>query len=213
LGNRLEDRELPKRIDARRYPTISGVLTGVVPVADDGRFLVRGDLTFRGVTRSAEDYMTLTAVEERTIRLAGGSAFDVRDFGLEPPRILLLRVEPDVNVRVEIFAEGNYRRVHELDLSSSVKPLGLFGVHRPVRDARISRRVTAAPVELAHAFESSEGFKLLEIVRDDPGVEVAADVGNLPQFNAHIFGVGRHSRLVDETRNSSEERFRIDHHS
>jgi polyisoprenoid-binding protein YceI len=104
-GNRLEDRELHKRIDARRYPTISGVLTGVVPVSDDGRFLVRGDLSFRGVTRSAEDYMTLTLVDRRTIRLAGESSFDVRDFGMEPPRILMLRVEPEVKVRVEIFAE------------------------------------------------------------------------------------------------------------
>jgi polyisoprenoid-binding protein YceI len=104
-GNRLEDRELHKRIDARRYPTISGVLTAVVPVADEGRFLVRGDLSFRGMTRSAEDYMTLTVVDERTIRLAGESTFDVRDFGMEPPRILMLRVEPDVKVRVEIFAE------------------------------------------------------------------------------------------------------------
>jgi polyisoprenoid-binding protein YceI len=104
-GNRLEDRELHKRIDARRYPTITGVLTGVVPVADDGRFLVRGDLTLRGVTRSVEDYMTLTVVDERTIRLAGESTFDVRDFAMEPPRILMLHVEPDVKVRVEIFAE------------------------------------------------------------------------------------------------------------
>ena len=104
-GNRFEDRELQKRIDARRYPIIRGVLTGVVPVANEGRFLVRGDLSFRGVTRSAEDYMTLTVIDERTIRLAGESTFDVRDFGMEPPRILVLRVEPDVKVRVEIVAE------------------------------------------------------------------------------------------------------------
>jgi polyisoprenoid-binding protein YceI len=104
-GNRLEDHELQKRIDARRHPIIRGVLTGVVPVADEGRFLVRGDLSFRGVTRSAEDYMTLSTVDRRTIRLAGESSFDIRDFGMEPPRILMLRVEPDVKVRVEIVAE------------------------------------------------------------------------------------------------------------
>jgi hypothetical protein len=104
-GNRLEDRELHKRIDARRYPIISGVLTAVIPLADGGRFLVRGDLSFRGVTRSAEDYMTLTALDDHTIRLASESTFDVRDF-MEPPRILMLRVEPDVKLRVEIFAEN-----------------------------------------------------------------------------------------------------------
>jgi polyisoprenoid-binding protein YceI len=104
-GNRFEDRELHKRIDARRYPTISGVLTGVVAAAGGGRFLVRGDLAFRGVTRSVEDWVTLNAVDDRTIRLVGESTFDVRDFGMEPPRILMLRVEPDVKVRVELFAE------------------------------------------------------------------------------------------------------------
>ena len=109
-GNRLEDRELQKRIDARRYPTISGVLTGVVPGADDGHFLVCGDLTFRAVTRSVEDYMTLTVVDDHTIRLEGESTFDVRDFGMEPPRILMLRMEPDVKVRVEIFAERGVSR-------------------------------------------------------------------------------------------------------
>jgi polyisoprenoid-binding protein YceI len=109
-GNWLEDRELQKRMDARRYPTISGVLTGVAPGAGDDRFLVRGDLTFRAVTRSVEDYMTLTVVDDQTIRLEGESTFDVRDFGMEPPRILILHLEPDVKVRVEIFAERGVSR-------------------------------------------------------------------------------------------------------
>jgi polyisoprenoid-binding protein YceI len=103
-GNRLEDRELHKRIEARRYPTISGMLTEVVRGAD-ARFLVRGDLAFRGVTRSVDGWMTLSAVDDRTIRLVGESTFDVRDFRMEPPRILMLRVEPDVKVGVEIIAE------------------------------------------------------------------------------------------------------------
>ena len=43
-------------------------------------------------------------MDERTIRLAGASRFDIRDFGMEPPKVLLLKVEPEVEVRVEIFA-------------------------------------------------------------------------------------------------------------
>jgi polyisoprenoid-binding protein YceI len=103
-GNRLEDRELRRRVDARRYPMIDGVLTSMKPVGTDGRYKVSGDVTFRGVTRSCEDEMSVTPVDERTIRLEGRSTFDIRDFGMEPPRILLLRVEPDVVVRVEIVA-------------------------------------------------------------------------------------------------------------
>jgi hypothetical protein len=35
----------------------------------------------------------------------GEHTFDIRDFGMDPPKILMFRVEPEVNVRVEIVAE------------------------------------------------------------------------------------------------------------
>jgi polyisoprenoid-binding protein YceI len=104
-GNRLEDRELHRRIDAKRFPTIDGVLTGIERLDDDSRYRVAGDLAFRGVVRRYEDEMTIDVVDDRTLRLAGESTFDIRDFGMEPPRILMLRVEPDVVVRVDIVAE------------------------------------------------------------------------------------------------------------
>jgi polyisoprenoid-binding protein YceI len=103
-GNPLEDRELRRRIDARRHPTITGVLTGLAPCAGTGRYRVTGDLTFRGVTRGREDEMTIVCEDDDTLRLDGESRFDVRDFEMEPPRILMLRVEPEVEVRVEIVA-------------------------------------------------------------------------------------------------------------
>ena len=61
-------------------------------------------MTFRGVALQHEDRMDITAVDDRTIRLAGASSFDIRDFGMQPPKVLLLKVEPEVQVRVEIFA-------------------------------------------------------------------------------------------------------------
>ncbi len=103
-GNRLEDREMQKRIDARRYPTIEGVLKEMVETGKDHRYLVKGDLTFRGVTKTVQDEMTVSPVDDDTIRLEGRSTFDVRDFGMEPPRILMLKVEPEVAVKVEIVA-------------------------------------------------------------------------------------------------------------
>jgi hypothetical protein len=103
-GNRMEDRELQKRIDARRYPTIEGDLNEMVATGDGGTYRVSGDVTFRGVVRHYEDQMTVSAVDGRTIRLAGASRFDIREFGMEPPRVLILRVEPEVDVRVEILA-------------------------------------------------------------------------------------------------------------
>ena len=83
-GNRLEDRELQRRIDARRHPTIDGRLDHMSKVNGSGRYRVAGDLTFHGVTRRCEDNL---------------------DFGMEPPRIFMLRVHPDVKVRIEVVAE------------------------------------------------------------------------------------------------------------
>jgi polyisoprenoid-binding protein YceI len=104
-GNAFEDRELKRRIDARRYPTIDGELGELREAGQPGRYLASGDLTFRGVTNTYEDEITITEVDERTLRIAGEHTFDIRDFGMEPPRILMLKVEPNVNVRVEIIAQ------------------------------------------------------------------------------------------------------------
>ena len=43
-GNRLEDRELHKRIDSRRYPTILGVLKKMEPSGVEGSYRVSGDI-------------------------------------------------------------------------------------------------------------------------------------------------------------------------
>jgi hypothetical protein len=48
--------------------------------------------------------MTLTAVDDHTIRLQGERTFDVRDFGMDPPKILSLKVYPDVTVKVDLIA-------------------------------------------------------------------------------------------------------------
>jgi polyisoprenoid-binding protein YceI len=103
-GNRLEDRELQRRINARRYPTIEGSL-GKVAQSDPGEtYRVSGDVNFRGVSCHHEDAMQISRLDDQTIQLAGQSKFDIREFGMEPPRMLMMKVEPEVEIRVEIFA-------------------------------------------------------------------------------------------------------------
>jgi polyisoprenoid-binding protein YceI len=103
-GNALEDRELQRRIDARRFPTITGALREVVPTGADANYRMSGEVTFRGVARHYQDEMTIQRIDDETVKLTGRSRFDIRDFGMEPPRILMLRVEPEVDVNVEIIA-------------------------------------------------------------------------------------------------------------
>ena len=65
-------------------------------------------MTFRGVSRHHEDLMTMEMIDERTISLTGSSRFDIRDFGMQPPKVLVLKVEPEVDVKVAIVAvEGD----------------------------------------------------------------------------------------------------------
>jgi hypothetical protein len=104
-GNPLEERELRRRIDAGRFPTISGTLLSIAP-GGEGAYRVRGAITFLGVTNEYDDVMVIEVLDDGALRLTGESTFDVRDFGMRPPRILMLRVEPEVKVRVEVIAEA-----------------------------------------------------------------------------------------------------------
>jgi polyisoprenoid-binding protein YceI len=103
-GNAFEDRELQRLIDARRFPTIDGELDELWTTSTPGCYGVRGDVTFRGVTRTYESALAIERPAPGELRLEGSSTFDVRDFGMEPPRILLLRVHPTVDVHVVIVA-------------------------------------------------------------------------------------------------------------
>jgi polyisoprenoid-binding protein YceI len=104
-GNDLYDREMRRRIDARRFPKINGDLEALEAcVGEMKRYKVRGELTFHGVTHTYEHEMVITAVDDRTLQLAGEKVFDIRDFEVTPPRILMIKVHPDVSVRVSIVA-------------------------------------------------------------------------------------------------------------
>lgn len=103
-GNPLEERELKRRILANRFPTIDGELIELAGTKVADRYLVTGNITFRGATQAYTHEMDITRLDEATLRLAGEAVFDVRDFGMSPPKILMLRVEPDVTVRVDIIA-------------------------------------------------------------------------------------------------------------
>jgi len=103
-GNPLEDRELKRRILAREFPSITGELHELASGEDgDASYTVTGVVCFRGETQTYTHSMDIRA-EGDTLRLSGEAVFDVRDFGMEPPRILMLKVEPEVTVRVEIVA-------------------------------------------------------------------------------------------------------------
>jgi len=102
-GNQLYDRELKRRIDARRYPFIEGEIVSVTEVGAANDYVVAGDLSFHGKTRRFEHKMTITVSEGSTIELRGDYVFDIREFNMKPPSMLMLKVYPEVAVRVELY--------------------------------------------------------------------------------------------------------------
>ena len=104
--NALFERELRRRIDARRHPMITGELRELAAAERPGRYRASGDITFRGVSRPATDDLRVTVVDGgRRLRVQGAHAFDIRDFGMDPPRLLLLKAMPEVTVRIHVEAE------------------------------------------------------------------------------------------------------------
>ena len=102
-GNRLNDMEMQRRAEADRYPTIAFEATRAW--SQDGRYRVSVAVTARGQTRTIDEEFTLRR-EGRSVVLEGEHTFDMRDFGMNPPRILTLRVEPEVRVKVRVVAEA-----------------------------------------------------------------------------------------------------------
>lgn len=94
-GHKLQDREMRRRVEAKKYPTIRYDLKE----ASGGphNFKVLGSLTFHGVTQQfAED--ATARLDGDTLYVEGEHTFDIRDFGVKPPKILTLQVYPEVHV-------------------------------------------------------------------------------------------------------------------
>jgi polyisoprenoid-binding protein YceI len=104
-GNQLYDRELKRRIDARRYPLIEGAIVSVTETDTAGSYLLAGDLTFHGTTRRFTREMTVALPDESSIELKGENTFDIREFNMKPPSMLMLKVYPEVAVRVELYGK------------------------------------------------------------------------------------------------------------
>jgi len=104
-GNGLYDYELERRLDMRRYPRITGEVRSVVPVEGDNRVRVEGDLSFHGVTNRVQGDVTFRVLDADTIEIEGEKVIDMRSFGVKPPKMLILRVDPEIKIRARLVAE------------------------------------------------------------------------------------------------------------
>lgn len=106
-GNPLYDAEIRRRADARRYPVITAALAALVAGAAGGaagRFTAAGTVTYRGADRPVSGELQFSFPDGASVRIEGSHIFDMRDFGLDPPRILMLKVSPSLEVGMTLVA-------------------------------------------------------------------------------------------------------------
>jgi polyisoprenoid-binding protein YceI len=103
-GNALQDMEMQRRMDARSYPHIEIVVNRAWKLPGDGQCRATFEVSAHGRSREYEEDFTLR-VDGNKLFVDGEHTFDMRDFGVSPPRFLMMKVDPEVKVRMRIEAE------------------------------------------------------------------------------------------------------------
>lgn len=101
-GNDLYDAEIRRRIDVRRFPACHLELRAADRVGP-GRYSIAGEMTFHDITRAVLGSVQVTVDDDRLI-VVGEKTFDIREFDIPPPTILMLKIYPDV--QVQLFLEA-----------------------------------------------------------------------------------------------------------
>lgn len=105
-GNSVYDAELMRRLDARRYPVTVAELRFLDSMGAFNRYQAQGELTLHGVTREINGTLAVEFDGDGTINVFGEKVVDIRDFGIPSPTLLMLKIYPDVRVRMKIVAES-----------------------------------------------------------------------------------------------------------
>jgi polyisoprenoid-binding protein YceI len=97
-GNPLVDREMKRRVDTTAHPLI---VAEIESTEESGGNTARitGTIVFLDVETLVEGELHLLPGP----RLVGTGEFDVRWWGLDPPRLLMLRVDPIVTVEIDLL--------------------------------------------------------------------------------------------------------------
>lgn|GEM_PF-1111151 len=102
-GNELQDREMWKLIDSKRFPKIVAELRELSAGTLHGRYTAAGQITLAGLARRYEGELLPSRAGEYA-RIGGDINVDVRDFGLKSMKLMVLSVEPLVRVRLRMVA-------------------------------------------------------------------------------------------------------------
>jgi hypothetical protein len=104
-GNTLYDTEFRRRIDTRRHPSATIDLLGAAPSDDGHGYAVTGEIEFHNETRAIAGTVTADFPRPDVLVVRGEQTLDIREFNLETPNGLGLKIYPDV--LIEMHLEGH----------------------------------------------------------------------------------------------------------
>ena len=104
-GNGMQDREMWKLVDSRRFPRAAADLRDLVPASTPGRYTAGGDVTLVGRARRYDGELTMHR-DGDAVTVDGELDIDIRDFGLKPPNLLIMKVDPIVHVRLHLVVRA-----------------------------------------------------------------------------------------------------------
>ena len=96
-GNPLIDNEMRRRVDTANHPLIVCAIE-TTEDTDESTASITGTISFLDVEVLVEGELELLAGP----RLSGVGEFDVRWWGLEPPKLFMMRVDPIVTVEIDL---------------------------------------------------------------------------------------------------------------
>ena len=91
----------------RAYPVVTLDLDQCVALGVGDLYRLEGSATVHGVTRPVTGTVVVHLSDDGVLDVSGDQVFDIRDFGIESPTVLMLRIYPDVTVRLHIEATGD----------------------------------------------------------------------------------------------------------
>jgi polyisoprenoid-binding protein YceI len=99
-GNSMQDKETWKLLDSKRNPRIRADLRELRS-AGGNDYTASGEITLTGRARKYDGPLRIVCAGN-DITVDGSLTFDIREFGITPPRFLMFTVEPVVDIRLHL---------------------------------------------------------------------------------------------------------------
>ena len=104
-GNWLVDRDVKVMLEVRKFHAIGGDLIEAKTADGAGNYWVRGTLRLHGVAREVQGHASIVEMSDDHAVFEGAMTLDYTLFNLAPPKLLMLKVEPEVMIRGRVYAE------------------------------------------------------------------------------------------------------------